>query len=100
MAVATAVRWRHVWERCAIAVIVEVDAVPDRGTELRGVQEDARYGPRRDVDYIVDGTPAVRKTGGVAGQEAKPLLAGHRGGRNAGVEAEKIRDGSHVVGAA
>src|SRR5579864_6034719 len=78
VAVAAAVSRKDVRERRSIPNFIGVDAVADCRAVLFRVGEDSDDCTRRDVNYIIDGTPPLRESGQVAREEAETLLAPRR----------------------
>src|SRR5208282_3614141 len=89
-AVAPTVGGHHVGKRIVEAFGFSVYAIAERQPVLRGIHQDALDGSQRDVKHIVYRSTSVGIASRVAGDEAEPQLAAHRGRGNARVEPQKI----------
>src|ERR1700751_4933989 len=96
MGITSAVGRLYIRERGAVPVFVNVDAVPDGGSVLLGVRQNAHNRSRSNVNDIVDRATTIWEPSHVTSQESQTLLACDWSWRNAGVQTEQVRDWSRI----
>jgi len=87
---------RQIWECRSIRGIVDVHAVPQSAADIRVEARERRgkHAPdnqaKRDIGHVVEDAPAVRETGWITAQQAKPARTGGGRGGHARIQSEQV----------
>ena len=93
VAIAAVIGPAHVGKGFLRGLIRSIDAIAD-GVVIGGSGQNASHSAGGNIDHVVGQTPAVGKSGTVAGKQTEAAAAGHGGWRNACVEPQHVRDGT------
>ena len=100
MTVATTVSRHDIREGSAVTVFVGVHTIADCCAELFRICQNAGDGARGDINYVVNGAPALREAGQVSRHEAETFLASDRSGRDPSIQPKQISNRAGVFRAA